>query len=148
MQQLGSKQPLNIMQYALPSPPESCRAKKSGTGGYGDSSWAGVRIISNAANWRPLGERESGTARLEEAVAAYRDALEIRLDWAMTTGNQGEALMLLAERTRDVATAETALGQIEAASETLRSGGDLAAADYFEARLPKAHTIRDQLNAR
>ena len=39
---------------------------------------------------RTLGERESGTARLEEAVAAYRAALEERtrdrvpLDWAMT----------------------------------------------------------------
>ena len=42
-----------------------------------------------------LGERESGTARLEEAVAAYRDALEERtrervpLDWAMTQNNLG-----------------------------------------------------------
>ena len=48
-----------------------------------------------------LGERESGTARLEEAVAAYRAALNERthergpLDWAMSTGNQGLALMIL-----------------------------------------------------
>ena len=40
-----------------------------------------------------LGERESGTARLEEAVAAYRDALKewtrerVPLDWAMTQNN-------------------------------------------------------------
>ena len=40
---------------------------------------------------RTLGERESGTARLEEAVAAYRAALEectrerVPLDWARTT---------------------------------------------------------------
>ena len=45
-----------------------------------------------------LGERESGTARLEEAVAAYRAALEERtrervpLDWAMTQNNLGNAL--------------------------------------------------------
>ncbi len=45
-----------------------------------------------------LGERESGTARLEEAVAAYRAALEERtrervpLDWAMTQNNLGAAL--------------------------------------------------------
>ena len=45
-----------------------------------------------------LGERESGTARLEEAVAAYRAALEewtrerVPLDWAMATGDQGVAL--------------------------------------------------------
>ena len=40
-----------------------------------------------------LGERESGTARLEEAVAAYREALKentrarVPLDWAMTQMN-------------------------------------------------------------
>ena len=45
-----------------------------------------------------LGERESGTARLEEAVAAYREALKERtrervpLDWAMTQNNLGTAL--------------------------------------------------------
>jgi hypothetical protein len=45
-----------------------------------------------------LGERESGTARLEEAVAAYRAALEERrrdqvpLDWAGTQKNLGTAL--------------------------------------------------------
>ena len=47
---------------------------------------------------RSLGERESGTARLEEAVAAYRAALEewtrerVPLDWAMTQNNLGTAL--------------------------------------------------------
>ena len=51
-----------------------------------------------------LGERESGTARLTEAVAAYRDALEeltrerVPLDWAMTQNNLGLALMRLGER--------------------------------------------------
>jgi hypothetical protein len=100
-----------------------------------------------------LGERGSGTARLEEAVAAFRDALKERirervpLQWATSTGNQGEALMLFAERARDGATAETAFRQIKAASETLRSGGYAAAADYYETRLPKARAIRDQLKA-
>ena len=47
---------------------------------------------------RRLGERETGTARLEEAVAAYRAALEERtrervpLDWATTQNNLGNAL--------------------------------------------------------
>jgi tetratricopeptide (TPR) repeat protein len=42
---------------------------------------------------RVLGERESGTARLDEAVAAFRDALQERtrarvpLDWASTQMN-------------------------------------------------------------
>ena len=49
------------------------------------------RTQNNLGNaLRTLGERESGTARLEEAVAAYRAALEectrerVPLDWAMT----------------------------------------------------------------
>jgi tetratricopeptide (TPR) repeat protein len=51
-----------------------------------------------------LGERESGTVRLDEAVAAYRLALEERtrergpLDWAMTQNNLGNALWTLGER--------------------------------------------------
>ena len=53
-----------------------------------------------------LGERENGTARLEEAVAAYRDALKERtrervpLDWAATQNNLDTALRLLDERKR------------------------------------------------
>jgi hypothetical protein len=51
-----------------------------------------------------LGERESGTIRLEEAAAAYRLALEeytrerVPLDWAMTQNNLGNALLTLGER--------------------------------------------------
>ncbi len=52
-----------------------------------------------------LGERESGTARLEEAVAAYREALKewtrerVPLEWATTQNNLDRALKLLEERT-------------------------------------------------
>ena len=55
------------------------------------------RTIS-AMRLSELGERETGTARLEEAVAAFRAALEERtrervpLDWAMTQNNLGNAL--------------------------------------------------------
>jgi hypothetical protein len=51
-----------------------------------------------------LGERESGTARLEEAVAAYRKALMERtreggpLAWAKTKRGLEEAEKVLAER--------------------------------------------------
>jgi hypothetical protein len=51
-----------------------------------------------------LGERESGTARLEEAVAAYRAALEeytreyVPLYWDQTTRNLERALQILSER--------------------------------------------------
>ena len=45
-----------------------------------------------------LGKRESGTARLEQAVAAFTEALKERtrervpLDWAATQNNLGNAL--------------------------------------------------------
>ena len=53
---------------------------------------------------RELGERESGTAQLEEAVAAYREALKewtrerVPLEWATTQNNLGTALATLGER--------------------------------------------------
>ena len=62
-----------------------------------------------------LGERESGTARLEEAVAAYRLALEewtrerVPLDWAMTQMNLGNALATLGERESGTARLEEAV---------------------------------------
>ena len=51
-----------------------------------------------------LGERQSGTARLEEAVAAYREALQewtrarAPRDWAMTQMGLGNALRVLGQR--------------------------------------------------
>jgi hypothetical protein len=53
---------------------------------------------------RVLGGRESGTARLKEAAAAFREALQeytrerMPLDWATTQMNLGAALGMLGER--------------------------------------------------
>ena len=64
---------------------------------------------------RRLGERESGTARLEEAVAAYRAALEewsrdrVPLQWATTQNNLGTALRRLGERESGTARLEEAV---------------------------------------
>ena len=69
---------------------------------------------------KTLGERESGTARLEEAVAAYRAALEERtrdrvpLDWAMTQNNLGNALKTLGARESGTARLEEAVAAWEA----------------------------------
>ena len=101
-----------------------------------------------------LGGRESGTARLEEAVAAYRAALEERtrdrvpLDWAMCAGDQGIALMLLGERLGDATRARSAVQQIEVAFVTMRDGGNAPAAAYYEAQLPKARVLLDRLTSR
>ncbi len=72
------------------------------------------------ALWR-LGERESGTARLEEAVAAYRAALTERtrervpLDWAATQNNLGNALQTLGELESGTARLEEAIAAFRAA---------------------------------
>ena len=70
-----------------------------------------------------LGERESGTAQLEEAVAAYRAALEektrerVPLDWAATQNNLGNALSTLGERESGTARLEEAVAAYRAALE-------------------------------
>jgi len=75
-----------------------------------------------AALWT-LGRRESGTARLEEAVTAYRAALEERtrervpLDWAATQMNLGNALETLGERESGTARLEAAVAAYRAALE-------------------------------
>ncbi len=101
-----------------------------------------------------LGARESGTARLEEAVSAYCDALQentrarVPLEWAKGTGNQGVALMLLAERRGDGEMAKLVVQQIEAAFTTSRDGGDAPSAAYYEAQLPKARALAQKLAKR
>ena len=70
-----------------------------------------------------LGERESGTARLEEAVTAYRAALEentrdrVPPDWAGTQNNLGTALSRLGERESGTARLEEAVAAYRAALE-------------------------------
>ncbi len=83
------------------------------------STGQGPRIISARAS--RLGERESGTARLDEAVAAYRAALAERtrervpLDWAMTQNNLGTALQRLGERESGTARLDEAVAAYRAA---------------------------------
>jgi tetratricopeptide (TPR) repeat protein len=70
-----------------------------------------------------LGARESGAARLEEAVAACRAALEeftrerVPLQWAMTQTNLGIALKTLGERDGGTARLEEAVTAYRAALE-------------------------------
>jgi tetratricopeptide (TPR) repeat protein len=62
-----------------------------------------------------LGRRESETGRLEEAVAAYKEALKERtrdrmpLDWAATQSNLGNALQALGERESETGRLEEAV---------------------------------------
>jgi tetratricopeptide (TPR) repeat protein len=69
-----------------------------------DADQRGAALNDLGVSLATLGERESGTARLEQAVAAFRDALNettrerVPLDWAMTQNNLGAALATLGER--------------------------------------------------
>ena len=81
--------------------------------------WAGTQSnLGHALAAR--GERESGTARLEEAVAAYRAALEeykrdrVPLDWATTQNNLGLALLRLGERESRTTRLEEAVAAFDA----------------------------------
>ena len=87
-----------------------------------DDERGAARTNLGIALWT-LGERESGTARLEEAVAAYRAALEewtrerVPLDWATTQNNLGNALQTLGERESGTARLEEAVAAYRAALE-------------------------------
>ena len=68
-----------------------------------------------------LGERESGTARLEQAVAAYQAALQehtqdrVPLQWAMTQNNLGYVLLVLGGRENGTTRLEQAVTAYQAA---------------------------------
>jgi tetratricopeptide (TPR) repeat protein len=93
--------------------------------------WASTQMNLGTALWM-LGERESETTRLEEAVAAYRAALEeltrerVPLDWAMTQTNLGTALWRLGERESETTRLEEAVAAYRAALATFIG----ARADY------------------
>jgi len=94
-----------------------------------------------------LGEREPGTARLEEAVAVYRAALEERtrekapLEWAVTMENLAAAEEAWAERTGDESHVRAALAACEGALDEYRR----ARADHH---IQTATRLRDRLAAK
>ena len=100
---------------------------------------------------RTLGERESGTARLEQAVVAYRKALEERtqqrvpLQWATTQHNLGKALELLGVRNKDVALLHEALRVTEQAYFVdVKEAGQSHLESYYQKRL---QTIQQHINS-
>jgi tetratricopeptide (TPR) repeat protein len=88
-----------------------------------------------------LGERESGTVRLEQAVRAYRAALQewtrerVPLDWAMTQNNLGTALSILGERENQAHLLRNALEAVKGAAEIYRAAGMVQYDDYFADRI-------------
>ena len=101
-----------------------------------------------------LGERESGTARLEEAVAAYRAALKewtrerVPLDWAMTQENLAIAYRTLATRTAGdarLAYLREALAAVDGALQVYREGN--ATYDIGTAESLRADILAEQQQA-
>jgi hypothetical protein len=90
-----------------------------------------------------LGLQESAMLKLAEAAAVKREAI----DWAKRTGDEGVALMRLAEQLKDKAIARKALSQIDMAIATIQDGdhGPLFAA-YYEEQLPKARALVEHLS--
>jgi tetratricopeptide (TPR) repeat protein len=78
-----------------------CARRMRDTASDEEARSAATLLLGNAL-WT-LGQRESGSARMLEAVAAYREALTVRtrervpLDWATTQNNLGVALWKLGE---------------------------------------------------
>src|SRR5262249_55063470 len=91
---------------------------------------------------------------LEEAVTAYRDALKERtrerepVDWAITTGSQGEALILLAKRRVDAAMAKTAVAQIEAARDLMQAAGHAPFTAHYQAKLVRGRAAANKIRGR
>ena len=99
-----------------------------------------------------LGKRETGTRRLEEAVTAFRAALEVQtrdrapLDWAGTLGNMAEAMVLLADRTDDLALAVQALAHLSEAEAVLQDGGHGPGMTHAADRIPRANAVIARLS--
>ena len=68
-----------------------------------------------------LGERESGTTQLQDAVQAYQNALtewtqdRVPLDWAATQFNLGGVYIIFFDKSSDPAHLETAETHLQAA---------------------------------
>jgi hypothetical protein len=99
-----------------------------------------------------LGERETGTERLEDAVTAYCAALEentrdrVPLEWAATIGNPSSALITLADRTNNRDLVLRARAQLTEAAQVLRDGGHIPWAITFENQFPKADAVIARLS--
>jgi hypothetical protein len=84
---------------------------------------------------------ESDAKRLEQAVEAYRAALEERtrervpLGWAMTQNNLGTVLLSLGERENDAARLDEALQAMEGAWEVYKDAGMDHYDEYFRTRI-------------
>jgi tetratricopeptide (TPR) repeat protein len=87
--------------------------RMASTAGDENERWSAAILLGNAL--QTLGQRESGTVRLEQAVSVYQDELQeytrerVPLDWATTQTNLGIALWRLGQRESGTARLEQAI---------------------------------------
>ena len=107
--------------------------------------WARTQNNLGAA-LRVLGERESGTGKLDEAVAAYREALKeytrerAPLQWATTQMNLGVGLARLGDR-------ESGRGKLEEAVAAFDACLAVATPVWPPERVRSVETRRDETQA-
>ena len=102
---------------------------------------------TSAARSRGSASARTAPERLEEAVAAYRAALEVRtrervpLDWAMTQNNLGTALQTLGAREDGTQRLEEAVGAYRAALEVFAPGGRELLRRHRRSNLARAEAL-------
>ena len=112
--------------------------------------WATTQNYLGLALWR-IGERESGTTRLEEAVVALHAALQERtrdrtpLQWAMTQSVLGFALVSLGERKEEPTVLEQALEAYDSALSILTSAGNNSYIDICRTGKERAVALLEQM---
>ena len=94
-----------------------------------------------------LGERESGTARLEEAVTCFRLSLEERtrervpLEWAVTQTNLASALAFIGERAPGTAQLEEAAVALREARGVFEAAHSYHYAELVAANIKEIETV-------
>src|ERR1700730_1862557 len=71
----------------------------------------------------------------------------VQVDWATSTGDEGVALMLIADRLSDLTKAEKAVQQIGVAFVVMRDSGNTPAAAYYGEQLLKARALFGRLTS-
>jgi ATP-dependent Clp protease adapter protein ClpS/tetratricopeptide (TPR) repeat protein len=117
------------------------------------NAWISIGLCHLHARGLP-GAPQTDTVRLNEAVAAFGKGREeitrerLPFNFAISSGWQGVALAMLAERRSDSMAAERAVAQLCIAVEVLREANHRQHAALFADELAKGRTLLDRLRSR
>jgi tetratricopeptide (TPR) repeat protein len=140
-----SSQPSQISAKGAQSPAVESKGNTDINYGVPPLDWAQTQLNLGSA-LSALGQRESGTAPLEAAVAAYQAVLEeltrsrVPLDWAHTQLNLGSALSALGERESGTAHLEAAVAAWQACLTVTAAAWPQAWVRSVQSDIDQAHT--------